>query len=115
METALLRYCVNFSGHKKIAAHQRSDSEIPRGCEEERCAKVKVLRRRSVMASGFSLASLTALGVPGEGLAVVKQGLLAGRVPGLSEPDDDGSFHSLSLFSLRLLLLVFLLKTSVRL
>lgn len=100
METALLRYCINFSGHKKIAAHQRSDSDsnIPRGCEDERCAKVTVLRRRSVMASGFSLVSSTALGFPGEALAVVKQGLLAGRVPGLSEPDDDGSFHSFSLY-----------------
>lgn len=109
METALLRYSVNFSGQSKTTAHHRSDGEIPRlksipgGSKDEWCAKV--LSRRSVMASGFSLVSSTALGFPGEGLAVVKQGLLAGRVPGLSEPDDEGS--CLSLFSL----FVFLLET----
>ncbi|KFK42110.1 hypothetical protein AALP_AA2G212300 [Arabis alpina] len=92
MESALLRYTVNFSGHSKTVAHHRSDSEIPRlkscpgGSKEEWYANV--LSRRSVMATGFSLVSSTAIG--GEALAVVKQGLLAGRVPGLSEPDDEG-------------------------
>ncbi|EOY16594.1 Mog1/PsbP/DUF1795-like photosystem II reaction center PsbP family protein [Theobroma cacao] len=47
-------------------------------------------RRRSILVSGISLASSSVLGFPGEGLAVVKQGLLAGRIPGLSEPDDQG-------------------------
>lgn len=92
METALLRYCFNFSSHphhKKISAHHRVDGETQR---DERCATA--LSRRSVLASGFSLVSSTALVFPGDGLAVVKQGLLAGRVPGLSEPDDEGSFHS---------------------
>ncbi|CAA7013468.1 unnamed protein product [Microthlaspi erraticum] len=99
MESALLRCCVSFSGHsynsKNVAAAHRTDGEIPRPkpspgrCEEEWCAKV--LSRRSVLAtSGLSLASSTALLFPGDGLAVVKQGLLAGRVPGLSEPDDKG-------------------------
>ncbi|ESQ46551.1 hypothetical protein EUTSA_v10000289mg [Eutrema salsugineum] len=97
METALLRYCVSFSGHhpyhKQIVSHHRANGEIPgpkSSPEDERCAKV--LSRRSVMvSSGFSLvSSTTALVLPGEGLAVVKQGLLAGRVPGLSEPDDEG-------------------------
>uniref|UniRef100_A0A1J3CND1 PsbP domain-containing protein 4, chloroplastic n=1 Tax=Noccaea caerulescens TaxID=107243 RepID=A0A1J3CND1_NOCCA len=100
METALLRCCVSFSGHsynhKNVAAaHHRVDGEIPRPkscpgrCEDEWCAKV--LSRRSVLASsGFSLVSSAALVFPEEGLAVVKQGLLAGRVPGLSEPDDEG-------------------------
>jgi hypothetical protein len=41
------------------------------------------------MASGL-VSSTTALAFPREGLAVVKQGLLAGRVPGLSEPDEEG-------------------------
>ncbi|PNX76556.1 psbP domain-containing protein 4 chloroplastic-like, partial [Trifolium pratense] len=38
---------------------------------------------RTVLVSGVSL-----LGFPGVSLAVVKQGLLAGRIPGLSEPDE---------------------------
>lgn len=40
------------------------------------------------MATGIALISS---GFAGEGLAVVKQGLLAGRIPGLSEPDEQGS------------------------
>lgn len=106
METALLRCCVSFSGHsynnKNVAAaHHRVDGETPRSksspgrCEDEWCAKV--LSRRSVLASsGFSLASLV---FPGDGFSVVKQGLLAGRVPGLSEPDDEGSFFLCSFLS----------------
>eukprot|EP00262_Sarcandra_glabra_P001725 TRINITY_DN11873_c0_g1_i1.p1 TRINITY_DN11873_c0_g1~~TRINITY_DN11873_c0_g1_i1.p1 ORF type:complete len:279 (+),score=51.89 TRINITY_DN11873_c0_g1_i1:186-1022(+) len=46
------------------------------------------LRRRSAMVSGFSLVS-TVLSFPRDGFAV-KQGLLAGRIPGLSEPDEQG-------------------------
>ncbi|KAL6315768.1 hypothetical protein AAG906_007197 [Vitis piasezkii] len=46
--------------------------------------------RRSAIVSGVSLISSAVLGFPREGLAVVKQGLLAGRVPGLSEPDEQG-------------------------
>ncbi|GAV76650.1 PsbP domain-containing protein [Cephalotus follicularis] len=42
--------------------------------------------RRSVLVSGVSLVSSAGE----EGLAVVKQGLLAGRIPGLSEPDEQG-------------------------
>ncbi|XWS23614.1 hypothetical protein CRYUN_Cryun28dG0030000 [Craigia yunnanensis] len=49
-----------------------------------------MLSRRSLFVSGISLASSAVLGFPGEGLAVVKQGLLAGRIPGLSEPDEQG-------------------------
>ncbi|KAF7816756.1 psbP domain-containing protein 4, chloroplastic [Senna tora] len=41
--------------------------------------------RRIILASGVSL-----LGFPRESLAEVKQGLLAGRIPGLSEPDEQG-------------------------
>ncbi|KAJ0256008.1 PsbP domain-containing protein 4 [Hirschfeldia incana] len=95
METALLRFCVSFSGHphhKKISAHH---NEIPGGAKlshEDEWSSPKVLSRRSLLAtvSGLSLVSSTSLAFPGEGLAVVKQGLLAGRVPGLSEPDDEG-------------------------
>ncbi|XP_010679853.2 psbP domain-containing protein 4, chloroplastic [Beta vulgaris subsp. vulgaris] len=52
-----------------------------------------LLKRRSVvLQSGLVplVSSLTALGFPEQGLAVVKQGPLAGRVPGLSEPDEQG-------------------------
>ncbi|KAK9993821.1 hypothetical protein SO802_023524 [Lithocarpus litseifolius] len=49
-----------------------------------------LMKRRSVLVSGVSLISSTGLGSPREGLAVVKQGLLAGRIPGLSEPDEQG-------------------------
>lgn len=48
------------------------------------------LKRRSVLASGISLFSSAVLGFPSESLAVVKQGLLAGRIPGLSEPNEEG-------------------------
>ncbi|KAK9270434.1 hypothetical protein L1049_026013 [Liquidambar formosana] len=48
------------------------------------------LKRRSAMVSGVSLISSVVLGFPSDGLAVVKQGLLAGRIPGLSEPDEQG-------------------------
>lgn len=48
------------------------------------------LQRRSFLVSGLSLACTSVLGFPGKGLAVVKQGLLAGRIPGLSEPDEQG-------------------------
>lgn len=50
------------------------------------------MKRRSVLVSGTSLISLAVLGSAREGLAVVKQGLLAGRIPGLSEPDEKGWF-----------------------
>ncbi|KAG5530329.1 hypothetical protein RHGRI_025314 [Rhododendron griersonianum] len=52
------------------------------------------LKRRQLallLVSGVSLISSSAiLGFPEEGLAVVKQGPLAGRIPGLSEPDEQG-------------------------
>ncbi|KAG7943078.1 hypothetical protein I3843_15G021300 [Carya illinoinensis] len=48
------------------------------------------MKRRSVLVSGTSLISSAILGSAREGLAVVKQGLLAGRIPGLSEPDEQG-------------------------
>uniref|UniRef100_A0A7C9D569 PsbP C-terminal domain-containing protein n=1 Tax=Opuntia streptacantha TaxID=393608 RepID=A0A7C9D569_OPUST len=52
-----------------------------------------LLKRRSlILQSGVVplLSSLAAFEFPAPGLAVVKQGLLAGRVPGLSEPDEEG-------------------------
>lgn len=49
-----------------------------------------LINRRAAVASGVALVSSAAFGFPGDGLAVVKQGLLAGRIPGLSEPDEQG-------------------------
>ncbi|KVH99641.1 psbP domain-containing protein 4, chloroplastic [Cynara cardunculus var. scolymus] len=50
-----------------------------------------VLGRRTAMVSGVSLVSSgLMMGIPREGVAVVKQGLLAGRIPGLSEPNEQG-------------------------
>lgn len=45
------------------------------------------LNRRMVLASVVSV-----LGFPRDSLAAVKQGLLAGRIPGLSEPDEQGLY-----------------------
>lgn len=56
---------------------------------------VNVLGRRTALVSGVSLASSTMFGFPNDGFAVVKQGLLAGRIPGLSEPNEQGWFLSI--------------------
>ncbi|XP_059280155.1 psbP domain-containing protein 4, chloroplastic [Lycium ferocissimum] len=86
-----------------------SNQAISRGVPEKGCSRIKVaacskedapvnqdsensagsLNRRLAIVSGASLISSVLL-FPGEGSAVVKQGLLAGRVPGLSEPDEEG-------------------------
>lgn len=60
--------------------------------EEEARKLSEVIKRRSILvSSGFSLcSSVVVLGFPFQGLAEIKQGLLAGRVPGLSEPDEQG-------------------------
>ncbi|KAK9096356.1 hypothetical protein Sjap_021853 [Stephania japonica] len=50
----------------------------------------EMLGRRAAMVSGWLLVCGVVLGFPCNGLAVVKQGLLAGRIPGLSEPDEQG-------------------------
>lgn len=58
--------------------------------QEESDQNVGILKRRLALVSGVSLVSSAVLSFPKEGLAVVKQGLLAGRIPGLSEPDEQG-------------------------
>lgn len=57
---------------------------------EESHRNLELLKRRSALVSGVSLISSVVLSNPGKSLAVVKQGLLAGRIPGLSEPDEQG-------------------------
>lgn len=70
----------------KAAACSKEDVHVSQDCEKSGGS----LNRRSTIVSGVSLISSVLLGFPGEGSAVVKQGLLAGRVPGLSEPDEEG-------------------------
>ncbi|XP_023753589.1 psbP domain-containing protein 4, chloroplastic isoform X1 [Lactuca sativa] len=67
-----------------VASSSSSPERI--SSEENGC---EVLRRTAIV-SGASLVSSAILGFPKEGLAVVKQGLLAGRIPGLSEPNEQG-------------------------
>lgn len=76
----------SFPSRAKITAESRKNGFLDG--ENEKSAWF--LKRRSVLVSGVSLVSTSVLGSAGEGLAVVKQGLLAGRIPGLSEPDDQG-------------------------
>lgn len=63
-------------------------NDTSRKLSEKQCMGM-LLNRRSVTIFGL-VSSLTALGSPGQGLAFVKQGPLAGRIPGLSEPDENG-------------------------
>ncbi|KAJ6337289.1 hypothetical protein OIU76_007048 [Salix suchowensis] len=76
----------SFPSRAKITAESRKSDFL----EGENEKSAGFLNRRSVLVSGVSLVSTSVLGSAGEGLAVVKQGLLAGRIPGLSEPDDQG-------------------------
>lgn len=94
------------SNHRSIpSGHLVTISASEKGCSISRISadssqKVKEVEeseglsltfgRRSAMVSGVSLVTSATVGFPGECLAVVKQGLLAGRVPGLSEPDEQG-------------------------
>lgn len=78
-------------GQSKIrvtAEHPRENCHVHG--ETEKAAGY--LQRRLLLVSGFTLTSSAVLGFAKDGLAVVKQGLLAGRVPGLSEPDEQGWF-----------------------
>lgn len=77
--------------------------------ESEKCCSSLLVNRRTVLASGVSL-----LGFPGESLAVVKQGLLAGRIPGLSEPDEQGSF-TLEIWIVKIIMLILYCRLCCRL
>ncbi|KAF5735461.1 psbP domain-containing protein 4 chloroplastic [Tripterygium wilfordii] len=74
---------LGISRAKAIADSKGSDSV---NGEDE--GSSRFLKRRAVLVSGVSFVSSAVLGFPVE--AVVKQGLLAGRIPGLSEPDEQG-------------------------
>ncbi|KAJ1395791.1 Mog1/PsbP, alpha/beta/alpha sandwich [Sesbania bispinosa] len=73
---------------KTVAASVSKDSSLING-ESEKGSSLLVNRRAVLASSAVSL-----LGFSGESLAVVKQGLLAGRIPGLSEPDEQGDEKS---------------------
>ncbi|RWR92815.1 psbP domain-containing protein 4, chloroplastic isoform X2 [Cinnamomum micranthum f. kanehirae] len=75
----------NTEGRVEISAEAKENGFM----DDEFEKKFGLLRRRAAIMSGLSLVS-GALGFAGDGLAAVKQGLLAGRIPGLSEPDEKG-------------------------
>ncbi|KAG8389794.1 hypothetical protein BUALT_Bualt01G0015500 [Buddleja alternifolia] len=80
------------------SAQEKVNSSRIRASAENSCAAdvtkdefPELINRRAAIVCGLSLVSSPVLiGFPGDGLAVVKQGLLAGRIPGLSEPDEQG-------------------------
>lgn len=80
----------------KISKQNHYTNSVVTGCLPERVEENGCLGRRTAMVSGVSLVSSAMIGFPKEGLAVIKQGLLAGRVPGLSEPNEQGWFLSIS-------------------
>ena len=92
------RFLSHSSPDKGLSVAKAAVDTRQNGCvefvDEETKKFSGFLKRRSAIVSGVSLISSAVLGFPREGLAVVKQGLLAGRVPGLSEPDEQGWFHS---------------------
>ncbi|XP_043725462.1 psbP domain-containing protein 4, chloroplastic [Telopea speciosissima] len=87
----LLHTGVQSSPGKKISSPKATgDSKGNCFVDEDTDELSSFFTRRSAMVSGVSLVSAAVLSFPGDGLGVVKQGLLAGRIPGLSEPDDKG-------------------------
>lgn len=89
---------------RTVAASASKDISI----ESDKCSSLLV-NRRTILASGVSLLSF-----PGESLAVVKQGLLAGRIPGLSEPDEQGSF-TLEIWIVKIIMLILYCRLCCRL
>ncbi|WCJ43431.1 Mog1/PsbP/DUF1795-like photosystem II reaction center PsbP family protein [Euphorbia peplus] len=85
MRTTLFTNCT-FPRTYQCHPHQTAPSSQHPGAKPTESFK----DRRSVLVSGASLLSSAALGFPIQGLAAVKQGPLAGRIPGLSEPDQQG-------------------------
>jgi hypothetical protein len=59
------------------------------GSHQQQRDGVALLGRRDALASAAAY-GVSVLGFAGDGLAVAGQGLLAGRIPGLSEPDKNG-------------------------
>ncbi|KAK4433744.1 PsbP domain-containing protein 4, chloroplastic [Sesamum alatum] len=89
--------CLSWRNNRQIVTSPQSRIRAAAGSPQNSCCTVEneefsgaLMNRRGVIASGVALVSSAAFGFPGDGLAVVKQGLLAGRIPGLSEPDEQG-------------------------
>ncbi|XP_052190203.1 psbP domain-containing protein 4, chloroplastic isoform X1 [Diospyros lotus] len=83
--------------HRHMVVHSSSDkskvSAVPREngfVDEQSESSSGFLKRRQALVSGICLISSAVLGFPREGAAAIKQGPLAGRIPGLSEPDEQG-------------------------
>ncbi|KAL2894108.1 PsbP domain-containing protein 4 chloroplastic [Bienertia sinuspersici] len=77
------------SYNKKIqnqVVHSSSNSSTD---ISEKLSSELLLKRRSVILQSCVL-PLASIGVSGSSFAVIRQGPLAGRVPGLSEPDEQG-------------------------
>ncbi|CAO2826242.1 unnamed protein product [Amaranthus hypochondriacus] len=94
-------YCFGRKNYSyKQCFNQNSRIQLQQSVFIENCSDdeaVGLFKRRSVvLQAGFGIglvpfiSSFTALGFPSNALALVKQGPLAGRVPGLSEPDEQG-------------------------
>ncbi|XP_010270435.1 PREDICTED: psbP domain-containing protein 4, chloroplastic isoform X1 [Nelumbo nucifera] len=82
---------VQSSLEKRCSTTKATRGSRENGFDDDDTDKLsRFLTRRWAMVSGVSLVSAAVLGFPREGLAVVKQNLLAGRIPGLSEPDEQG-------------------------
>uniref|UniRef100_A0A0F7GXJ4 Photosystem II reaction center PsbP family protein n=1 Tax=Pelargonium fulgidum TaxID=73198 RepID=A0A0F7GXJ4_9ROSI len=98
MGTTTLLGCCSFSWrcNQKIKPSDGHGNWISRAracCSDENISDDGLWKRRTALVCGVSLISSAVLGYSGgagQGLAAVKQGLLAGRVPGLSEPDEQG-------------------------
>ncbi|KQJ91945.1 psbP domain-containing protein 4, chloroplastic [Brachypodium distachyon] len=75
---------------RAAAAVRCSSGPTLSGTHEEESERVALVGRRHALASTAAACGVSVLGFAGDGLAVVKQGLLAGRIPGLSEPDENG-------------------------
>ncbi|KAI0494359.1 hypothetical protein KFK09_024493 [Dendrobium nobile] len=70
-----------------VSGEEATGFGFTNGGEDERA--FRFVGRRTALFSGLCVVSGPVLGFPGDGFAV-KQGLLAGRIPGLSDPDESG-------------------------
>ncbi|WOL01559.1 psbP domain-containing protein 4, chloroplastic [Canna indica] len=91
METTLCTSCWPACQHnpqlRRFTAFTTKRGELSSGSDGKK--STGMIGRRCALISSLSLASRIALGFAGDGLAVT-QGLLAGRIPGLSDPDENG-------------------------
>lgn len=77
----------------RAAAAVRCSNEPALSVSREEEGVEMMGRRRSLISAAAAACGASVLGFAGHGLAAT-QGLLAGRIPGLSEPDENGKFFS---------------------